>query len=36
MVEEFGLDLSTVVYDATNFYPWINTHTPSELAQRRH
>ncbi len=36
MVPEFGLDLSTVVYDATNFYTWINTQTPSELAQRGH
>ncbi len=36
MVAEFGLDLSTVVYDATNFYTWINTQTPSELAQRGH
>ena len=36
MVQEFGLDLSTVVYDATNFYTWIDTNTPSELAQRGH
>ncbi len=36
MVKEFGLDLSTVVYDATNFYTWIDTNTPSELAQRGH
>ena len=37
MVQEFGLDLSTVVYDATNFYTWMeDTNTPSELAQRGH
>ena len=36
MVAEFGLDLSTVVYDATNFYTWIDTQTASELAQRGH
>ncbi len=36
MVQEFGLDLSTVVYDATNFYTWMNTNTASELAQRGH
>ena len=36
MVKEFALDLSTVVYDATNFYTWIDTNTPSELAQRGH
>ena len=36
MVKEFSLDLSTVVYDATNFYTWIDTNTTSELAQRGH
>ena len=36
MVKEFSLDLSTVVYDATNFYTWIDTNAPSELAQRGH
>ncbi len=36
MVQEFGLDLATVVYDATNFYPGIDTQTASELAQRGH
>jgi len=36
LVETFALDLSTVVYDATNFYTWINTQTPSELAKRGH
>ncbi len=36
MVQEFGLDLSTVVYDATNFSTGMDTNTPSELAQRGH
>ena len=36
MAVEFDLDLSTVVYDATNFYTWIDTQTASELAQRGH
>ncbi|MCL5066293.1 MAG: IS1634 family transposase [Firmicutes bacterium] len=36
MVKEFALEWSTVVYDATNLYPWIDTHTPSELAPRGH
>ena len=36
LVEEFHVDLSTVVYDATNFYPGIDIQTPSELAQRGH
>ena len=36
MVHEFGWDLSTVVYHATNFSTGIDTHTPSELAQRGH
>ena len=36
MVAEFGLELSTVVYDATNFYTWIDTNTPATLAQRGH
>lgn len=29
LVEEFHVDLSTVVYDATNFHTWIDTQTPS-------
>lgn len=36
MVKEFGLNLETVVYDATNFYTWMDTMNPSELAQRGH
>ena len=36
MVRELGLDLSTVVYDATNFDTRIDTNTPTELAQRGH
>jgi hypothetical protein len=36
MVEVFELDLSRGVYDAPNFYTWINTQTPSDLAQRGH
>ncbi len=36
LVEAFPLDLSTVVYDATNFDTWIETPTPSEVAQRGH
>ena len=36
MAVEFDWDLSTVVYDATNFYTWIDTQTASELAQRGH
>lgn len=36
MVKEFGLNLETVVYDATNFYTWLDTMNPSELAQRGH
>ena len=36
LVQEFNLDLSTVVYDATNFYTWLDTQTPAELAQRGH
>jgi transposase len=36
MVKEFGWNLETVVYDATNFYTWMDTMNPSELAQRGH
>ena len=36
LVQEFNLDLSTVVYDATNFYTWLDTQPPAELAQRGH
>jgi len=34
LVKEFKLDLRHLVYDATNFYTYINTRTKSELAQR--
>ncbi len=34
MVREFGLNLRRLLYDATNFYTYINTKTDSELAQR--
>ena len=34
MVREFGLSLRRLLYDATNFYTYINTKTDSELAQR--
>ncbi|MCK4304931.1 MAG: IS1634 family transposase [Candidatus Eisenbacteria sp.] len=34
LVKEFKLDLRRLVYDATNFYTYINTRTKSELAQR--
>lgn len=36
LVKEFKLDLRRLVYDATNFYTYINTRTKSELAQRGH
>jgi len=36
LLEEFGIDVSCLLYDATNFYTYINTKTHSELAQRGH
>jgi transposase len=36
LVEQFKLDLSCLVYDATNFYTWIDTLSEEELAQRGH
>jgi len=36
MMSLYDLDLETVVYDATNFFSYINTTTDSELAQRGH
>jgi transposase len=36
LIERFHLDLRALVYDATNFFTYINTRTPSELAQRGH
>ena len=32
----FGIDLSSVIYDATNFFTYIDTMNPSELAKRGH
>jgi transposase len=32
----FGIDLHNVMYDATNFFTYINTQTESDLAQRGH
>jgi len=34
LVEEFHIDLDCLFYDATNFYTYIDTNTPSELAER--
>lgn len=36
LVAQFQLDLRTLVYDATNFYTWIDTMSEEELAQRGH
>lgn len=36
MLSIYDLELKTVVYDATNFFTYINTTTDSELAQRGH
>jgi len=36
LIERFQLDLRALVYDGTNFFTYINTRTPSELAQRGH
>ena len=36
LTERFQIDLRALVYDATNFFTYINTRTPSELAQRGH
>lgn len=36
LLEEFGIDVSCLLYDATNFYTYINTKTHSKLAQRGH
>lgn len=32
----FDIDLSSVIYDATNFFTYIDTMNPSELAKRGH
>lgn len=34
LIQSFQLDLRALVYDGTNFFSYINTRTPSELAQR--
>lgn len=36
LCERFQIDLRALVYDGTNFFTYINTRTPSELAQRGH
>lgn len=34
--EVFGVDLNNLIYDATNFFTYIDTMNPSELAKRGH
>ena len=34
LIAEFDIDLDCLLYDATNFYTYINTRTESELAKR--
>lgn len=36
IIDEFKIDLNCLLYDATNFYTYINTKTESQLAQRGH
>jgi transposase len=36
LVNEFKIDLGCLLYDATNFYTYINTQTESDLARRGH
>lgn len=36
MVKEFDIDLECLLYDATNFFTYIDTNTQSQLAQRGH
>lgn len=36
LVEQFQLDLRCLVYDATNFYTWVDTLSSEELPQRGH
>jgi transposase len=36
VMERFGIDLATLVYDGTNFFTFINSRTRSRLAQRGH
>ncbi len=36
VVEEYKLDTSRLIYDATNFFTYMNTNNESKLAQRGH
>lgn len=36
VIERFGIDLTSLVYDGTNFFTFINTQTRSRLPQRGH
>ena len=36
LIDEFEISLDCLLYDATNFYTYINTRTESELAKRGH
>lgn len=36
IIDEFKIDLNCLLYDATNFYTYINTKTESQLARRGH
>ncbi|MEA3507708.1 MAG: IS1634 family transposase [Synergistota bacterium] len=36
LINEFKVDLNCLLYDATNFYTYINTNTESRLAKRGH
>lgn len=36
LIQRCQLDLRALVYDATNFFTYINTRTPSQLPQRGH
>jgi transposase len=36
IIDEFKIDLDRLLYDATNFYTYINTKTEIKLAQRGH
>ena len=36
VIDEFKIDLNCLLYDATNFYTYINTRTESDLARRGH
>jgi transposase len=36
MLEVYDIDVSNLIYDATNFFTYINTNQESELAKRGH